>query len=65
MDEKLGSIISNGDVPDGESDIDIPDDVVLPDGARICGLCSGCGEFHFLWDADHHDHIHDVECDHD
>ncbi|MDR2572666.1 MAG: hypothetical protein LBD23_20560 [Oscillospiraceae bacterium] len=40
----------------------VPDtDVIVPDGARLCGQCSGCSEYHFIWDDDD-DHHHHVEC---
>jgi hypothetical protein len=52
------------DVVDAGSDTNITDDVIVPDGYRLCGQCSGCGEYHFLWDGGHHDHTHDDECDH-
>ncbi|MDR2571821.1 MAG: rhodanese-like domain-containing protein [Oscillospiraceae bacterium] len=46
---------------------DIPDDVAVPDGASLCGRCSGCGEYHFIWDDDFfHDHTHtSCGCDFD
>jgi len=36
------------------------EEVFTPYGARICGWCSGCGEFHFIWD---YHYIYDDCCD--
>jgi len=56
-----------GDLPvldvDGLDDVvadSVPnfDDVIVPDGASLCGQCSGCGEYHFVWDVEEHYHDH-------
>lgn len=37
--------------------------IIAPDGARVCGICSGCGEVHFIWeDNDYHHHHGHVDC---
>jgi len=61
----LDNTSADADVGDRDSGVTIPDDVFVPEGARICGLCTGCGEFHFLWDVEYHGHIHDDNCEHD
>jgi CII-binding regulator of phage lambda lysogenization HflD len=58
-----GQLGGNSDIA-GSAQGGIYDDVVVPDGARLCGSCTGCGEYHFIWDHDHvHTHGHDHECD--
>jgi hypothetical protein len=52
------------------TDIVIPDDVIVPPGARLCGRCSGCGLYHFPYDETHQHHydLHGYycdDCDHD
>ena len=36
------------------------EDIAVPYGARVCGWCSGCGEFHFIWD---YHYLYDDCCD--
>jgi len=37
------------------------EDIFVPEGAKICGRCLGCGEYHFIWDEEYFDHIHDYD----
>jgi len=36
-----------------------PEDFIVPQGAKICGYCTGCAEYHLIWDDIHfEDHVH-------
>jgi len=57
-------IMSSGD-HSGAVPISVPP--TIPDGSTYCGSCTGCGEYHFIWDNDYDDHEHYddyIECDH-
>ena len=40
--------------------------VIPPDGAVTCGLCTGCDEVHFVWPQQNfvNEHVCDGDCDH-
>jgi len=70
FDVSPGPVLSSDDFPET---VPMSSPPTVPDGSTYCGACSGCGEFHFIWDSDYIGHSDDhadvlyddyMECDH-